>query len=103
MRHRSAVTFRVLLTFALVTWAFPGQGQEVLVFASIEDVIEWLQQENFWGEENHDEQLEVPRVMLTGINARWRKAAQDMPVSHKKEIFYRAMLPLILHANNMVL
>ena len=100
---RSAVTFRILLAFALVAWAVPGQGQEVLVFASIEDAIEWLQQENFWGEENRDEQLEVPRVMLTGINARWRKAAQDMPVAHKKEIFYRAMLPLILHANNMVL
>ena len=26
-----------------------------------------------------------------------------MPVSHKKEIFYRVMLPLILHANSMVL
>jgi uncharacterized FlgJ-related protein len=26
-----------------------------------------------------------------------------MPVPHKKEIFYRALLPLILHANNMVL
>lgn len=103
MSKRSKITVRILLMFTLVAWALPARSQEVLVFASIEDVIEWLQQENFWGEENRDEQLEVPRVMLTGINPRWRKAAQAMSVSHKKEIFYRALLPLILHANNMVL
>ena len=103
MINRAGSSIRILLTFVLVAWAVPGYSQEVLVFASIEDTIEWLQQENFWGEENRDEQLAVPRVILTGINPRWRKAAQNMPVSHKKEIFYRALLPLILHANNMVL
>ena len=103
MSKRSRNSFRIVLTFVLVAWAMLGQGQEVLVFASIDDVVAWLQQEEFWGEENRDEQLEVPRVILTGINPRWRKASQAMPVSQKKEIFYRAMLPLILHANNMVL
>jgi Bax protein len=103
MSNRFGGTLRILLMFSLVAWTIPGHSQEVLVFASIDDVIEWLQQEDFWGEENRDEQLEVPRVLLTGINPRWRKAAQEMPVPHKKEIFYRAMLPLILHANNMVL
>lgn len=95
--------FRLLLTVALLAWTLPAQSQEVVVFASIDEAIEWLQQEDFWGEEDRDEQLEVPRVLLTGINPRWRKAAQAMPVSHKKEIFYRALLPLILHANDMVL
>ena len=95
--------FRILVMLALVAWTLPARSQEVLVFASIDDAIEWLQQEDFWGEENRDKQLEVPRVLLTGINPRWRKAAQSMPVAHKKEIFYRALLPLILHANTMVL
>ena len=103
MKNRSAFTCRLVLAFALFAWAVPGHGQEVVVFASIEDAIEWLKEENFWGEENRDEQLEVPRVLLTGIKPRWQKAAQNMPVPQKKEIFYRAMLPLILHANNMVL
>ena len=101
--NRFNSTFRILAMLALVAWTLPARSQEVLVFASIDDVIGWLQQEQFWGEENRDEQLEVPRVLLTGINPRWRKAAPSLPVSHKKEIFYRVLLPLVLHANGMVL
>ena len=94
---------RGLVIIAMFLWAIPAQSQDVIVFASIDEAIEWLQTENFWGEERRDEQLEVPRVILTGINPRWRQEAQQLPVSHKKEIFYRSMLPLILHANSMVL
>ena len=103
MTHRIRIAFQSLVIVAIVSWNFPAQGQEVVIFASVEGAIEWLEQEQFWGEENRGKQLDVPRVLLTGINPRWRKAAQELPVSHKKEIFYRAMLPLILHANGMVL
>jgi uncharacterized FlgJ-related protein len=41
--------------------------------------------------------------MITGINPRWRTTAQELPVPQKKEIFYRLMLPLIMHANGMVM
>jgi len=41
--------------------------------------------------------------MITGISDRWREKAQKMPVPQKKEIFYRLMLPLVLHANDLVL
>jgi uncharacterized FlgJ-related protein len=92
-----------LLIPVLLALAVSAQCQEVIVFASIDEAIELLEQEEFWGEERRGEQLDVPRIMLTGINPRWRSAAQALPVSHKKEIFYRAMLPLILHANSMVL
>jgi len=95
--------FRRLLILAVFSWALPAQGQEVIVFASIDEIIEWYQAEDFWGEEQRDEQLTVPRVILTGINPRWRAEAQNLHVPYKKEIFYRAMLPLILHANGMVL
>ncbi len=95
--------FRRLLILAVFSWALPAQGQEVIIFASIDEIIEWYQAEDFWGEEQRDEQLTVPRVILTGINPRWRAEAQNLHVPYKKEIFYRAMLPLILHANGMVL
>jgi len=101
VRLRSAFRQAVLLT--ILAWAIPAQGQEVIVLASIDDAIEWLKAENFWGEERRDEQLAVPHVILTGINPRWRTESQKLPVPYKKEIFYRTMLPLILHANNMVL
>jgi len=84
---------------------FPGaaaNSQEVIVLSSIQEVINWLQAENWWGEENRDEQLTVPHTLLTGINPAWREVAQQLPVAQKKEIFYRFMLPLIVHANDLV-
>jgi len=103
MTDRFRSIFRPLIIIAVFAWALPAQGQEVVVFASIDEIIEWYQAENFWGEEQRGEQLTVPRVILTGINPRWRAEAQNLHVPYKKEIFYRAMLPLILHANGMVL
>lgn len=103
MTHRIPGAIGSLVIGTLLAWSTPTHGQEVVVFAGIEDAIEWLQQEDFWGEQQRGEQLEVPRVLLTGINPRWRNTAQSLPVAHKKEIFYRAMLPLVLHANSMVL
>lgn len=77
--------------------------QEILVFGTVDAVVAWLQAEQWWGEVPEGSELDVPRMMLTGIAPRWRKAAQDIPVPQKKEIFYRFMLPLVLHANEMVL
>jgi uncharacterized FlgJ-related protein len=51
-----------------------SQAQEVVVFSGLGDVMDWLKSENWWGEENRE-----------------------------KEIFYRFMLPLIVHANGMVM
>jgi len=81
----------------------PAHSQEILVFSGIDEVIDWLKSENFWGEEKHEQQLKVPYVMLTGITQRWRDTAQRLHVPYKKEIFYRLMVPLILHANKMVM
>lgn len=76
---------------------------EVIVFGSRDEITDWLQSENWWGEENRDEQLKVPYAMIAGISSAWQQAAQDMPVADKKEIFYRFMLPLVMHANTMVM
>lgn len=78
-------------------------AQEVVVFGSVDDVVDWMRAENWWGEEQHGDQLQVPNAIITGISDRWRANAQKMPVPQKKEIFYRFMLPLVMHANTMVL
>ena len=92
----------VALSFSMLLSA-PARSQEVLVSSSVADTISWLKSENFWGEERRGEQLKVPHALLAGINPRWREVAQTLTVPEKKEIFYRLMLPLILHANDMVL
>lgn len=94
---------RAFLVALLGCWSPSAISQEVIVFASVDDVIRWLQAEEFWGEEQRGEQLEVPHVLLAGITQRWREESQKLTVAQKKEVFYRFMLPLILHANEMVL
>lgn len=93
----------VLLAACTLMQNSPAQGQEVIVIAGIDDAVTWFKSEDFWGESERGEQLTVPHAILTGINPRWRETSQKLPVPQKKEIFYRAMVPLILHANKMVM
>ena len=81
----------------------PAVSQEVIVIGSIEGLITWLESENWWGETRHGQQLVAPHVIVTGISPAWNEAAGTIPVEQKKEIFYRLMLPLVLHANQMVM
>lgn len=95
---------RVICSFAVVALCVvPSAAQEVIVIGGLEDAIAWLKTENWWGETQRSEQLTVPNAIMTGISPRWRETAQKIPVAEKKEIFYRFMLPLVLHANTMVL
>jgi len=75
---------------------------EVLVSGGTEELIAGLQRENWWGEEKRGQQLLVPHLILTGINPNWQTTAQSLTVQDKKELFYRLMLPLVMHANAMV-
>ena len=81
----------------------PALSQEVIVLSNHDQVIAWLESENWWGEARRGEHLDVPHAMITGISQRWREGARNMPVHDKKEIFYRFMLHLIVHANGMVM
>jgi uncharacterized FlgJ-related protein len=76
--------------------------KEVMVFGSVESIIQFLQDENWWGEVTGEQIANVPRILITGIAPRWQKAAQEITVPEKKEIFYRFMLPLALRANEIV-
>lgn len=83
--------------------ATPALAQEVIVVSGPEEIISLLQAEHWWGEERHGVELASPRLIVTGISSRWQENAAALPVPEKKEIFYRLMLPLALHANAMVL
>jgi Bax protein len=89
------------IVMALTAWSVGAQ--EVIVFGDRTEVVNWLKAENWWGEEQRGEQLRVPHALIAGISQRWQQDAKQMPVAEKKEIFYRFILPLIVHANTMVL
>ncbi len=75
---------------------------EVIVLYGREELVPWLESENWWGAEDHNQQLTVPHVIITAIHPTWREYSQSLPVPVKKELFYRLMLPLVMHANLMV-
>ena len=99
------IIFRPILVLSISGFCMvsPVAAQEVIVFGGPEDAEQWLTEEGWWGEEKRGEQLRVPRAIITGINPSWRQTAQELTVPEKKEVFYRFMLPLVVHANNLVL
>jgi Bax protein len=40
---------------------------------------------------------------VIGVNPAWQEKSEQLPVADKKEIFFSAMVPLIMHANEMVM
>jgi len=93
----------LILTAALDACASPpATAQQVIVFGGPEETAAWLQAEHWWGETKRGERLSAPYALLTCISPRWRETATRLPVADKKEVFYRFLLPLALHANVMV-
>ena len=81
----------------------PASANDVILKTGIDEVIALFEAEDWWGEEQRGQQLKVPRIMLTEITTRWQIASLDMHVPQKKELFYRGVLPLVVHANDMIL
>ncbi len=96
----SKILVIVILMFGFAT---PMWAQEVVVLSGLDDTIAWLKAEDWWGEEKRGEQLKVPHAMIVAITKRWQKNAPNLPVTTKKEIFYRFILPMVVHANTLVM
>lgn len=75
---------------------------EVVVLYGREEMVPFLEANDWWGPKKHDTQLEVPHFIITAIHPSWSKFSATLPVEVKKELFYRLMLPLVMHANHMV-
>jgi len=93
----------ILTILALSSMSEPALATDVIVLNGLDEFIEWLEAEKWWGEQKNAERLSVPHALITGIGPRWRETAPTIPVTTKKELFYRFLLPLIMHANGMVL
>lgn len=93
------ITIAVLLLGLTV----PVWAQEVIVLGSQEETLALLEKDKWWSEKKRGQQLKVPYTMVVAISKRWRENAPKMQVSLKKEIFFSSLLPLVLHANSMVL
>jgi len=83
--------------------ASPLWAQEVIVLAGLDDAIAMIEADNWWDGKNRGQPLKVPRAMIVAISEHWQKNAPKLTVPTKKKIFFSAMLPLVVHANTMVL
>ena len=74
----------------------------VVVLYGREELVPFLESQGWWGPEEEDAQLVVPHFIITAIHPSWREFANTLPVPIKKQLFYRLMAPLVMHANHMV-
>jgi len=103
MLKKSIVRIRVAAIASLLVAVFAAEAQQITVLSGPQQAIEFMQSQDWWGEVNRGDVLEAPHMLLTGISPRWQTDSKTLTVQTKKAIFYRAMLPLVLHANEMVL
>ena len=76
---------------------------EIVIIGSVDSSIEHFKKADFWGKEDRANQLTVPRILTVMINDSWKHEADQVTVDVKKELFYRALVPLILYANELIL
>lgn len=75
---------------------------KVIVLGGIDETVRWMESIDWWMDGIYEQAPRVPRALLVATSATWAETANDLPVEIKKQLFYRAILPLILHANAMV-
>lgn len=92
-----------LLAWSGLSGAEPARNPDVVVVGSVGAGIEFWKVRDFWGAEEHGNDLAVPRAITVVINKGWKQEANQLPVADKKELFYRALLPLILYSNELIL
>jgi uncharacterized FlgJ-related protein len=79
------------------------QAAETLGFESYQSVLELFVELNYTPEAWAAGIREVPRVYLTHIPERWRdKTSKEITTNNKKRLFFRAMAPLVLRANELI-
>ncbi len=72
-------------------------------FESYKEVERLFEELNYTPEAWQAGVREVPRVYITKVSERWRaKTTKEISVQTKKGLFFRALAPLVLHANELI-
>lgn len=73
-------------------------------FESYRDVVQLFQRLDYTPEAWQAGIREVPRLFLTRVGERWRdKTTKEITVQTKKRLFFRALAPLVLRANELII
>ncbi len=93
----------VAIAILLVGWVAPVLAQEVTVIGSEQEAMALFTADKWWPGKQRGQQLKVPHKMIVAIAERWQRYAPTLPVATKKDMFFSTLLPLVVHANSMVL
>lgn len=81
----------------------PNEDYEIIVHTGkVSEAIDLFKSRNFWGAERHDQDLDVPRIIIAVTSNRWEAESQSVEVEIKKELFYRAIVPMVLLSNELI-
>ena len=100
---------RSLLYVALTTLSgFQHAYSDTAIIRTVEsknynDVLQLFNEIGYTAEKWQAGIREVPRIEITEIPQRWQKVAQTIPISDKKNIFFRLTGSGILQANEKIL
>ncbi len=82
----------------------PVKAQQRFEYLSYKDIDQLFEQLDYTPETWQAGIREVPRVYLTDVSDNWRdKYTKEISVTHKKRLFFRAMTPLVLRSNELIL
>jgi uncharacterized FlgJ-related protein len=77
--------------------------KRIVYTSSIRDIEQLFEDINYSMKRWNDGEREIPRIYIMDISPRWQKQSQKMDVKLKKAIFFQLTLPLVLHANELIL
>lgn len=111
MEHRGWCCLRGLGACALgllvLLAAPPGRAEgeiETFPFTDYQQVLDYFQTIDYTPEAWAEGDREVPRVVLANIPERWRQTiSSEIQTKLKKQIFFRALAPLALMANEQIM
>lgn len=76
---------------------------KIVVLGTVEESIDFYKSRNSWGPFTGTDPISVSRIIVVAVNKNWKRDAEKIPVHEKKEFFFRAILPMILYENSLIL
>ncbi len=70
---------------------------------SLDGLIALFKKHQYTSKDWKNGNREVPRLTFSGVSEKWKKAANQIPVKQKKQVFFRLMAPLVLISNENIL
>lgn len=100
------ILFVITALMALVTAvSVNAEGEKYTIHVhtgEVNQTIEYFKSKDFWGDAQRGEDLDVPPVIIAVTTQKWDKEAQKVDVRTKKELFYRAIVPMVLYSNELI-